>query len=52
MPLPVPSQLELIRSKGYPGEEHWATTVDNYTLGMHRIPTGRENTTKGQRSRD
>ncbi len=30
-------QLELITSKGYPGEEHWVTTPDGYILGLHRI---------------
>lgn len=31
------SALQLITSKGYPGEEHWVTTSDGYILGLHRI---------------
>lgn len=29
---------ELIRSKGYPAEEHQVTTQDGYILTVHRIP--------------
>lgn len=36
-----PLQLELITSKGYPGEAHWVQTPDGYILGLHRIPHGK-----------
>ena len=29
-------QPELIRSNGYPAEEHWTTTPDGYILALHR----------------
>ena len=35
--LPYPP-IQLITSKGYPAEAHWATTPDGYILGLHRIP--------------
>merc|ERR1712130_997471 len=38
--LPTP---ELIRSNGYPAEEHWVTTPDGYILALHRIPHGLTN---------
>jgi len=38
--LPTP---ELIRSNGYPAEEHWTTTADGYILALHRIPHGLNN---------
>merc|ERR1712055_157185 len=38
--LPTP---ELIRSNGYPAEEHWVTTPDGYILALHRIPHGIDN---------
>merc|ERR1712233_217779 len=34
---------ELIRSNGYPAEEHWVTTPDSYILALHRIPHGLNN---------
>merc|ERR1719228_1511090 len=34
---------ELIRSNGYPAEEHWVTTPDGYILALHRIPHGLNN---------
>merc|ERR1712241_900443 len=34
---------ELIRSNGYPAEEHWTTTPDGYILALHRIPHGLTN---------
>merc|ERR1711936_535102 len=37
---------ELIRSNGYPAEEHWATTPDGYILALHRIPHGLNNKDK------
>ena len=33
-------QPELIRSYGYPAEEHFITTSDGYILAIHRIPHG------------
>ena len=33
--------LTLIRSKGYPAEEHEVITLDGYKLKLHRIPQGR-----------
>ena len=38
-PLPQP---ELIRSNGYPCEEHWVHTADEYILALHRIPHGKD----------
>jgi hypothetical protein len=32
---------QLIESKGYPCEEHKVMTKDGYTLGVFRIPSGR-----------
>ena len=29
---------EMVRFWGYPAEEHWVTTSDEYILGIHRIP--------------
>jgi pimeloyl-ACP methyl ester carboxylesterase len=42
------STPELIRSKGYPAEEHLVTTQDGYKLEIHRIPYGRDASTKNQ----
>ena len=39
---------ELIRSKGYPCEEHKVTTQDGYILGVFRIPHGRNSTKVGR----
>ena len=35
-------QPELIRSNGYPCEEHWVHTADEYILALHRIPHGKD----------
>jgi hypothetical protein len=35
----------LIRSKGYPGEDHDVITDDGYILTIQRIPTGRNSKT-------
>lgn len=45
-------QEDLIAQHGYPLEEHRVTTDDGYSLGMHRIPNGRqrEDPWGGQRS--
>jgi len=32
---------EIIRGNGYPAEEHWVTTPDEYILALHRIPHGK-----------
>lgn len=39
---------QLIQSKGYPCEEHKATTNDGYILGLFRIPHGRNSTKIGR----
>lgn len=31
-------QIEIIRSSGYPAENHFVTTEDGYILNLHRIP--------------
>jgi len=31
---------DIIRSFGYPAEEHWVTTPDGYIVALHRIPAG------------
>ena len=38
----TPSRLQpdIIRSFGYPVEEHWVTTSDGYILALHRVPSG------------
>ena len=38
----IPSHLQpdIIRSFGYPVEEHWVTTSDGYILALHRVPSG------------
>ncbi|KAL5475602.1 hypothetical protein EMCRGX_G025434 [Ephydatia muelleri] len=36
--------IQLITSKGYPAEQHYATTPDGYILGLQRIPYGRGQT--------
>ena len=33
-------QPDIIRSFGYPAEEHWVTTSDGYILALHRVPSG------------
>ena len=33
------TMCEIIQDKGYPCEEHYATTPDGYILGMFRIPS-------------
>ena len=48
LPLPEPrtpidpdsnrTMCEIVMAKGYPCEEHWATTSDGYILGMFRMP--------------
>ena len=35
------SQSQLIKSKGYPCEEHFVQTTDNFILNIQRIPHGR-----------
>lgn len=35
---------ELVKTQGYPLEEHFVTTVDGYVLGVYRIPCGRTQT--------
>lgn len=32
------TMCEIIQAKGYPCEEHYATTPDGYILGMFRMP--------------
>lgn len=39
---------ELIRSKGYPCEEHHVLTEDGYILGLFRIPFGRHGSHSGR----
>ena len=39
-------QTELIRSKGYPCEDHTVTTVDGFILSLQRIPHGKQNSEK------
>jgi len=39
----------LIRSNGYPAEEHWTVTEDGYILALHRIPHGKGADPAGQR---
>lgn len=34
---------EIIAYHGYPEEDHWVTTEDNFILSMQRIPRGRTN---------
>ena len=42
-------QSELIKSKGYPCEEHFVLTGDNFILNIQRIPHGRnKNYTKNR----
>lgn len=38
---------ELVKTKGYPLEEHFVTTSDGYVLGTYRIPHGREGASPG-----
>ncbi|KAL6073071.1 cholesterol esterase [Balamuthia mandrillaris] len=40
----------LITSKGYPVEEHYATTHDGYILCIHRIPAGRASSSSSSSS--
>ncbi|XP_077494463.1 lipase member K-like [Amblyomma americanum] len=35
------AKAELVRSKGYPAEEHETTTADGYILSLQRVPRGR-----------
>jgi lysosomal acid lipase/cholesteryl ester hydrolase len=42
---------DLIRSKGYPVEEHTAITSDGFLLGLQRIPHGRNNDQRGNEPR-
>jgi pimeloyl-ACP methyl ester carboxylesterase len=39
---------QLIRSKGFPCEEHKVTTQDGYILGVFRIPHGRNSSKQGR----
>ncbi|KAL6768086.1 LIP1 [Auxenochlorella protothecoides x Auxenochlorella symbiontica] len=41
------SMAELVKTKGYPLEEHFVTTSDGYVLGTYRIPHGREGASPG-----
>lgn len=43
--------IQLITSKGYPAEEHNITTPDGYILGVHRIPHGKNESSKNNGSR-
>ena len=45
-------QPELIRSNGYPCEEHWVHTADEYILALHRIPHGKDQDPTVQRWED
>lgn len=33
---------EIVRKNGYPCEEHWVHTEDEYILALHRIPHGKD----------
>lgn len=44
-------QTQLITSKGYPCENHYATTEDGFILNMQRIPRGQSpKDVKGERT--
>ena len=43
-------QPELIRSYGYPVEEHSVVTEDGYILTLHRIPHGSKDSTNNSSS--
>ena len=38
------TQIELIKSRGYPAETHKVKTADGYILDLHRIPNGKNKT--------
>ncbi|KAJ8985387.1 hypothetical protein NQ317_007544 [Molorchus minor] len=41
-------QVDMIRHEGYPVENHYVVTPDDYILNMHRIPKGRNGESNGK----